>query len=70
MPTDFLSRLHVDAFVNMLGEEETSWGLSHKGLLWHAGRHKTYIKPFRWAPLFLLYLYYKASMPEGKILRN
>jgi len=41
------ARLHVDAFVNMLGEEETSWGLSHKGLLWHAGRHKTYIKPFR-----------------------
>ena len=70
MPTDFLIRLHVDAFVNMLGEEETSWGLSHKGLLWHAGRHKTYIKPFRWGPLFLLYLYYKASMPEGKILRN
>ena len=31
----------------MLGEEESSWGLSHKGLLWHAGRHKTYIKPFR-----------------------
>ena len=39
----------MDAFVNMLGEEETSWGLSHKGLLWHAGRHKTYIKPFRWS---------------------
>ena len=41
------ARLHVDAFVNMLGEEETSWGLSHKGLLWHGDRHKTYIKPFR-----------------------
>ena len=41
------ARLHVDAFVNMLGEEETSWGLSHKGLLWHAGHSKTYIKPFR-----------------------
>ena len=51
-----LVRLHVDAFVNMLGEEETSWGLSHKGLLWHAGRHKTYIKPFRWSePRFLLF---------------
>ena len=45
--TYLLFRLHVDAFVNMLGEEESSWGLSHKGLLWHAGRHKTYIKPFR-----------------------
>ena len=41
------ARLHVDAFVNMLGEEEASWGLSHKGLLWHAGHSKTYIKPFR-----------------------
>lgn len=41
------ARLHVDAFVNMLGEDEHSWGLSHKGLLWHGGRHKQYIKPFR-----------------------
>jgi SPRY domain-containing SOCS box protein 3 len=24
------ARLHVDAFVNMLGEDESSWGLSHK----------------------------------------
>ena len=24
------ARLHVDAFVNMLGEDEHSWGLSHK----------------------------------------
>ena len=38
------ARLHVDAFVNMLGEDEHSWGLSHKGLLWHGARHKTYIK--------------------------
>jgi len=41
------ARLHVDAYVNMLGEDDHSWGLSHKGLLWHAGRHKLYIKPFR-----------------------
>merc|ERR1719350_1160971 len=41
------ARLHVDAFVNMLGEDEHSWGLSHKGLLWHGGRNKQYIKPFR-----------------------
>ena len=41
------ARLHVDAFVNMLGEDEHSWGLSHKGLVWHAGRNKQYIKPFR-----------------------
>jgi hypothetical protein len=24
------ARLHVDAFVNMLGEDDQSWGLSHK----------------------------------------
>jgi SPRY domain-containing SOCS box protein 3 len=41
------ARLHVDAFVNMLGEDEASWGLSHKGLLWHGGRHKQYIKCFK-----------------------
>ncbi len=25
------ARLHVDAFVNLLGEDSQSWGLSHKG---------------------------------------
>ncbi len=25
------ARLHVDAFVNILGEDNQSWGLSHKG---------------------------------------
>jgi len=32
------ARLHVDAFVNLLGEDERSWALSHKGTLWHRGR--------------------------------
>ena len=41
------ARLHVDAFVNMLGEDGNSWGLSHKGKLWNATKHKTYIKPFK-----------------------
>ncbi|KAK7792549.1 hypothetical protein R5R35_008652 [Gryllus longicercus] len=41
------ARLHVDAFLNLLGEDEHSWGLSHKGLLWHAGRWTHYTKPFR-----------------------
>ena len=40
------ARLHVNTFVNMLGEDDHSWGLSHKGILWHAGRHKQYINPF------------------------
>jgi len=32
------ARLHVDAFINLLGEDEHSWALSHKGTLWHRGR--------------------------------
>ncbi|CAG2218534.1 SPSB3 [Mytilus edulis] len=40
------ARLHVDSFVNMLGEDEHSWGLSHKGLLWHNGQCKEFTKPF------------------------
>ena len=42
------ARLHVDAFVNMLGEDSRSWGLSHKGFLWHAGKQRQYTKPFRY----------------------
>ncbi|GFG41018.1 hypothetical protein Cfor_06788 [Coptotermes formosanus] len=41
------ARLHVDAFTNLLGEDEHGWGLSHKGLLWHGGRWTHYTKPFR-----------------------
>ncbi|XP_023211194.1 SPRY domain-containing SOCS box protein 3-like isoform X1 [Centruroides sculpturatus] len=41
------ARLHVDAFVNMLGEDGQGWGLSHKGLLWHNGEWRQYTKPFR-----------------------
>ena len=41
------ARLHVDAFVNLLGEDDQSWGLSHKGLLWHEGKSKTFTKSFQ-----------------------
>ncbi|XP_054716489.1 SPRY domain-containing SOCS box protein 3-like isoform X2 [Uloborus diversus] len=41
------ARLHLDAFVNMLGEDKYGWGLSHKGLLWHNGQWRQYTKPFR-----------------------
>ncbi len=41
------ARLHVDAFVNMIGEDEHSWGLSHKGLLWHNGKWSQYTKSFK-----------------------
>lgn len=41
------ARLHEDSFVNLLGIDEHSWGLSHKGLIWHNGRWTHYTKPFR-----------------------
>ncbi|XP_025109848.1 uncharacterized protein LOC112573575 [Pomacea canaliculata] len=41
------ARLHVDAFVNLVGEDRESWGMSHKGLLWHGGRSRVYTAPFR-----------------------
>ncbi|XP_071964572.1 SPRY domain-containing SOCS box protein 3-like [Antedon mediterranea] len=40
------ARTHVDAFVNLLGENNMSWGLSHKGLIWHNGTSQIYTKPF------------------------
>ncbi|XP_074640327.1 SPRY domain-containing SOCS box protein 3-like [Tubulanus polymorphus] len=41
------ARLHIDAFINLLGEDDQSWGLSHKGTLWHNGEWTQYTKPFR-----------------------
>nr|XP_018905064.1 PREDICTED: SPRY domain-containing SOCS box protein 3 [Bemisia tabaci] len=41
------ARLHAASFVNLVGENQHSWGLSHKGLLWHGGYRKVYTKPFR-----------------------
>lgn len=39
-------RLHANKFVNMLGEDENGWGLSHKGLLWHSGVGFNFTKRF------------------------
>lgn len=41
------TRLHADAFVNLLGEDENSMGLSHKGIAWYNGKGKQYTTPFR-----------------------
>lgn len=41
------ARLHADSFTNLLGKDDQGWGLSHKGLVWHAGRWTHYTKPFR-----------------------
>lgn len=40
------ARLQANKFVNMLGEDEHGWGLSHKGLLWHGGVAYRYTKRF------------------------
>ncbi|KAK6638698.1 hypothetical protein RUM43_006965 [Polyplax serrata] len=41
------ARLHANTFTNLLGEDNQGWGLSHKGLLWHAGKWAPFTKPFR-----------------------
>ncbi|KAL1490358.1 hypothetical protein ABEB36_013069 [Hypothenemus hampei] len=41
------AHLHEDSFVNLLGIDSQSWGLSHKGLIWHQGKWSHYTKPFR-----------------------
>lgn len=41
------ARVHVDAFLNLLGEDQHSMGLSHKGQAWYSGICKQYTKPFR-----------------------
>lgn len=40
------ARLHANTFTNLLGEDNQGWGLSHKGLLWHAGKWAPFTKPF------------------------
>lgn len=39
-------RLQANKFINMLGEDEHGWGLSHKGLLWHGGIAFRFTKRF------------------------
>lgn len=41
------ARLHANSFINMLGEDEQGWGLSHKGVLWHMGIALLYTKRFK-----------------------
>ncbi|XP_072044124.1 SPRY domain-containing SOCS box protein 3-like isoform X2 [Amphiura filiformis] len=40
--------LHMDnyQFIDMLGKDEQSWGLSYKGTIWHNGRRERYCEPF------------------------
>lgn len=38
--------LESNAFINLLGFDENSWGLSHKGKLWHNNNTKQYCDEF------------------------
>ena len=40
------ARLHVDAFLHLIGENEQSWGFSHKGHLYHNRECRPYTYPF------------------------
>lgn len=41
-------RLHYENFdyVNLIGNDNESWGISHRGELWHSGVSKSYCEPF------------------------
>lgn len=41
------SRLQASIFTNLIGEDDQSWGLSHKGLIWHNGVSTKFCRPFR-----------------------
>ncbi|XP_063968580.1 SPRY domain-containing SOCS box protein 3-like [Lytechinus pictus] len=40
------ARLHADSFINLIGENNESWGLSHKGTFWHNGDSIVFTQPF------------------------
>ncbi|XP_033117756.1 SPRY domain-containing SOCS box protein 3-like [Anneissia japonica] len=33
-------------YVNLIGMDSHSWGISHKGTIWHDGKYKHYCEPF------------------------
>lgn len=41
------SSLGTHTFCDLIGKDEHSWGLSHRGLLWHRGNSEKYCRPFR-----------------------
>lgn len=40
------AQLYRGSFVNLLGIDRESWGLSHKGLIWHGGESKEFTDSF------------------------
>lgn len=41
------AQLHANSFTNLLGADAHSWGLSHKGIVWHAGTGVRFTKCFK-----------------------
>lgn len=41
------AKLGTHFYTDLIGEDEHSWGLSHKGTLRHAGKYTPYCRPFR-----------------------
>ncbi len=41
------TKLHYDNFdyINLVGKDSNSWGLCHKGTIWHQGAFKKYCDP-------------------------
>eukprot|EP00096_Caligus_rogercresseyi_P013155 TRINITY_DN5824_c0_g2_i2.p1 TRINITY_DN5824_c0_g2~~TRINITY_DN5824_c0_g2_i2.p1 ORF type:complete len:150 (+),score=37.41 TRINITY_DN5824_c0_g2_i2:40-489(+) len=35
------ARVHVDGFIDMIGEDDQSWGLSHRGFIFHKGKKRS-----------------------------
>lgn len=56
------ARLHLSGYVNLMGRDEYSWGLSHKGLLWHAGQHRPYTEAFKEFTPTTIGLYYDSIL--------
>jgi SPRY domain-containing SOCS box protein 3 len=42
------TKLHYDNFdyINLVGSDTNSWGICHKGTLWHNGVSKKFCEPF------------------------
>ena len=41
------ARVWSQSFLNMVGEDENSWGLNHKGELWHGGECRLWTFPHK-----------------------
>ncbi|XP_059165709.1 SPRY domain-containing SOCS box protein 3-like isoform X2 [Physella acuta] len=41
-----LLRSNLYQYINLIGQDEESWGLSYKGCIWHNGISKRYCDPF------------------------